>query len=255
MTSYVRAPLNFNALQRATVGDQKISFTNFDHLGWLKCDGRLVSRHDYALLFNVIGTTFGAGDGTTTFRLPNYQGCVPGMAGQPVFNQGINSTSYARGDTAGTQTHTLTIDQMPRHRHGSTDTSTTGNIDGNGQTGNESAHTHNYQDAYFAEAGGSGPNTIPGSGDTDTDNGFRWRTQAGGTSSTPSDIQTSAGTAHFHSIGLTGGSSPHNNMQPTLFGGNMFIFTGLMYTGRQFTYGSTTGGLNTFPYAQGTDLA
>lgn len=39
--------------------------------GWLLCDGSLVSRTIYAALFSVIGTTWGAGDGSTTFALPN----------------------------------------------------------------------------------------------------------------------------------------------------------------------------------------
>lgn len=39
--------------------------------GWLLCDGSAVSRKDYAALYAVIGTTYGAGDGSTTFNLPN----------------------------------------------------------------------------------------------------------------------------------------------------------------------------------------
>ena len=39
--------------------------------GWLLCDGSAVSRTDYAKLFGAIGTTWGAGDGSTTFNLPN----------------------------------------------------------------------------------------------------------------------------------------------------------------------------------------
>ena len=39
--------------------------------GWLLCDGSAISRTDYAELFEVIGTTYGAGDGSTTFNLPN----------------------------------------------------------------------------------------------------------------------------------------------------------------------------------------
>lgn len=42
--------------------------------GWLNCDGSVVSRTTYADLFSVIGTTFGAGDGSTTFKLPDYRG-------------------------------------------------------------------------------------------------------------------------------------------------------------------------------------
>lgn len=43
---------------------------------WLKCDGRAVSRDSYAKLFALIGTKFGSGNGSTTFNLPDYRGCV-----------------------------------------------------------------------------------------------------------------------------------------------------------------------------------
>ena len=39
--------------------------------GWLLCDGAAVSRETYAALFNIIGTTYGSGNGSTTFNLPN----------------------------------------------------------------------------------------------------------------------------------------------------------------------------------------
>lgn len=45
--------------------------------GWLICDGSAVSRTTYADLFTIIGTTFGSGDGSTTFNLPNLKGKIP----------------------------------------------------------------------------------------------------------------------------------------------------------------------------------
>ncbi len=214
MTSYVRAPLNFAAHQRATVGDQKISFTSFDHLGWMKCDGRAVSRTTYALLFEVIGTTFGTGDGSTTFNLPNFSGCVPGIAGQPSFNQTVNNTIYARGDKAGEQRHQLTVPEMPTHNHG----------DLNGATISGGNHTHNY-------LGVSGQSAASG-GDNVAEND-------------PRPVETTTGTgAHSHTLTAAGGNLYHNNMQPTLFSGNMYIFSGRMYSG-----------LGTYPYSAATDLA
>lgn len=50
--------------------------------GWLMCDGSAVSRVTYATLFNVIGTSYGAGDGATTFNLPNLNAAFP-MGGSP----------------------------------------------------------------------------------------------------------------------------------------------------------------------------
>ena len=56
--------------------------------GWLLCDGSDVSRTTYSDLFAVVGTTYGAGDGSTTFGLPNLEGRVPvGLdAGQTEFD-------------------------------------------------------------------------------------------------------------------------------------------------------------------------
>src|SRR5439155_10954111 len=45
--------------------------------GWLECTGQAVSRTSYARLFNLIGTTFGAGDGSTTFNVPDIRGRTP----------------------------------------------------------------------------------------------------------------------------------------------------------------------------------
>lgn len=62
-----------SSIQAFEVGELRISFA--DSLeGCLLCDGSTVSRTTYSALFDVIGTTFGAGDGTTTFALPNYVG-------------------------------------------------------------------------------------------------------------------------------------------------------------------------------------
>lgn len=51
--------------------------------GWLKCDGSAISRTTYSALFNVIGTTYGAGDGSTTFNLPT-QSVLPLGTSAPV---------------------------------------------------------------------------------------------------------------------------------------------------------------------------
>ena len=75
--------------------------------GWLPCDGSAVSRTDYATLFAVVGTTYGAGDGSTTFNLPDLKGrVVIGVSG-----------THALGSTGGSETVTLTEDQLPAHVH------------------------------------------------------------------------------------------------------------------------------------------
>ncbi len=79
--------------------------------GWLICDGSTISRTFYAKLFAVIGTSYGAGDGSTTFNLPNKKGRV--SAGYDSANSKFN----AIGKKLGEETHTLTVAEMPSHSH------------------------------------------------------------------------------------------------------------------------------------------
>lgn len=75
--------------------------------GYLLCDGSAVSRTDYADLFAAIGTVYGAGDGSSTFN-------VPDLSGRVVL--GV-SQSHALGTTGGEATHTLTESELPAHSH------------------------------------------------------------------------------------------------------------------------------------------
>lgn len=62
--------------------------------GWLLCDGSAVSRVVYLSLFNVIGETYGAGDGSTTFNLPDLREAVPKGAG----STGLSNRHYRNTD-------------------------------------------------------------------------------------------------------------------------------------------------------------
>ena len=97
--------------------------------GFLLCDGSNVSRTTYATLFAVIGTTYGAGDGSSTFALPDLRGRVVagqddmgGASADRLTDQtgGLNGDTL--GDTGGSETHTLTTAQLASHTHSFSDT-------------------------------------------------------------------------------------------------------------------------------------
>lgn len=78
--------------------------------GWLKANGAAVSRTTYAALFAAIGTTFGVGDGTTTFNLPDLRA---------EFIRGLDD---GRGVDSGRGLGTGQSSQMPNHSHSISET-------------------------------------------------------------------------------------------------------------------------------------
>lgn len=140
--------------------------------GWLLCYGQAISRTTYDDLFAVIATTFGVGDGSTTFNLPDLRGRV--SAGQDDMggtsanrltgtSGGVDGDTF--GATGGAETHTLTEAEMPSHDH-------------NAPTGTNFS-------SYVGGAGlGVGSRQFTGERGVATDS--------------------------------TGGSSAHNNVQPTI---------------------------------------
>lgn len=89
------------------VGMGMLWFDNSIPLGWLVCNGQAVSRETYSELYDLWGVQFGAGNGTTTFNLPNLDGRSPIGAGSLV--------GFANTD--GAATHTLTTAELPAHAH------------------------------------------------------------------------------------------------------------------------------------------
>lgn len=115
--------------------------------GWLLCDGAPYSRATYAALFGVIDTTFGIGNGSTTFNVPDLRGRAVMGAGQ-----GSGLTNRTLATKLGEETHQLTIPEMPAHTHpdgqtdnivagaGGSDVPALGNA--SGSAGSDTAHNN-----------------------------------------------------------------------------------------------------------------
>ncbi len=124
--------------------------------GYLNCDGSNIGRTTYAPLFNAIGTTWGVGDGSTTFNLPDLRRHITMGSGGTAVSGPLNTI----GSTGGAETHTLTTSEMPSHSHsttpltGLTSSGSTGFLDGSGQ-GNRTS-----QGSATGNTGGSQPHNI-----------------------------------------------------------------------------------------------
>lgn len=104
--------------------------------GFLACDGSAVSRSSYASLFAVIGTTFGVGDGSTTFNLPDLRGIFPRGVG----SQTVSAVLYD-GSTLGTKRKDRTNNTGLSASTSSTNSATVDNFN--------AAHTHSWSDRFF----------------------------------------------------------------------------------------------------------
>lgn len=87
--------------------------------GWLLCDGSEISRSTYSTLFAAISTTFGAGNGTTTFNIPDMRAKVPMGVNNGGLPNGANGSFTTRNlaATPGSETHTLVTAELASHDH------------------------------------------------------------------------------------------------------------------------------------------
>lgn len=201
---YNKTENDWVSIKPLEVGDLKYSIRSDDHNQWMNCDGRSLIREKYPRLFEIIGTAFG-NDSSTTFNLPDCRGRILGSVGQ-----GVGLTARTTGQLIGSETHTLNVAEMPSHIHtGTTDSSgshthTSNAIGGQGNLGLVSAN---------------GNNTVI---DTDSSSGELnvW--------TTPQALTINSSGTHIHNFttGSTGSGTAFNIMQPTLFIGNVFIYTG-----------------------------
>lgn len=115
--------------------------------GWLLCDGQAVSRTEHPGLFAAVGTTYGSGNGTSTFNVPNLTGRFP---------LGDNS-ARALGDTGGDERVTLTTAQMPSHTHTVSGAAGSQTV----QSGTGASVANTTDDTTTSAGGGDSHNNMP----------------------------------------------------------------------------------------------
>jgi microcystin-dependent protein len=131
--------------------------------GFLECNGAAVSRSTYAALFAIVGTTYGAGDGSTTFNVPDLQDNVAiGKSGtKALASTGGANTVASTGNVGGsTGAHTLTTGEIPSHSHpqgnhsgpGGNRVGTPAAPAGTQSTGGGGSHSHNMSATFSGDA-------------------------------------------------------------------------------------------------------
>jgi microcystin-dependent protein len=93
------------------IGEIRLFAGTFAPQGWSFCNGALLPISSNEVLFNLLGTTYG-GDGQNTFALPDLRGRVPIHMGV-----GPQGDSFVQGQSAGTESVTVTVNQIPSHHH------------------------------------------------------------------------------------------------------------------------------------------
>lgn len=206
---------------------------------WLECNGAAVSRSTYASLFAVIGTTFGSGDGSTTFNVPDLRGRTP-------FGFTSADTDFDTvGKTGGAKTVALTTGELPAHDHSSAGSHSHGGSSGSGggshshsgTTGSHShshtassagSHTHSYSTPSYAYTTFSGANSdvnVPqtsgttgssGSHTHGTDSQSHTHSFTTGSSSDSHSHSVSVGSGGTHTHSSVGSGTAHANMPPNL---------------------------------------
>lgn len=200
-------------------GDLKATAAAAAPTGWLLCDGSPVLRASYPGLFGVIGSTYGAGDGATTFNVPDYRGRVIVGAGV-----GAGLTARSLGATGGEEAHLLQASES--------------GTNGNGVTGQENAY---HEHAFSGTTGADSPDHAhvtslafntenPGgtlfqaggtglAGQTGVANMWTWPNPGtGGATARHAHAYNGATAAqnafHAHALSARGADAGHNTMQP-----------------------------------------
>ncbi|HXT63333.1 MAG TPA: tail fiber protein [Pyrinomonadaceae bacterium] len=161
------------------VAEIRIFPFSFPPTGWAFCNGQLMPISQNTALFSLLGTTYG-GDGKSTFALPNLQGNTPMQPGQ-----GPGLSQRFLGEQSGTEFVTLLQTEIPAHTHGQSNTTVGSSFDG----------------------------------DVDDPSGAIWAKPSADRGLIAYDNKSPNNNQALmapQALSITGGSLPHNNMQPYL---------------------------------------
>lgn len=218
----VVASLTSDALERITLPVGGIMFwpTATPPSGWLYCDGSLVSRTTYAKLFSVIGTRFGAGDGSTTFALPDLRGrAIFGLGSSPLNAIGNKGGTFNHTHNVPTHNHSMSHTHDMTHTHTVNPPGTSTSENGSHQhsipnTGSAGSHSHILE--YDGSVGTHGHSGTSSGRHHFRDNYEDIRANGAHTHSVPNTNR--AGT-HSHGVDIpaftSGGSSRSNTGGPS----------------------------------------
>ncbi|MCU0421993.1 MAG: tail fiber protein [Bacteroidia bacterium] len=176
------------------ISEIRLFAPNFVPRNWLSCSGQIMSISQNTAMFSLLGTTFG-GNGINTFGIPDLRGRTAlGSGVSPVSN-----SNYVLGQMSGSEMVTLTTAQMPGHNHQTSVAGPTLKVSVNNANGDTAIPTNG---SSIAAA------NVPG----------RTPTPASGFNAATPDIALNSGSLIFGptAYGISGGSVPHNNLQPYL---------------------------------------
>jgi microcystin-dependent protein len=177
--------------------------------GWLLCYGQAISRTTYASLFAAISTTYGTGDGSSTFNVPDLRGRVTagqddmgGSSANRLTNQSGGLNGDTLGATGGAETHTLTEAELAAHDHDATGLTASSSV----TNGTSVVRNLNESKDSYSTAGGGNQNAV---------DDISWTESTITVSTTISGDTADAGSG-----------TAHNNVQPTIIL-NKIIYTGV----------------------------
>jgi len=175
--------------------------------GWMVADGSAISRTTYAALFNLIGTIFGSGDGSTTFALPDLRSRVPLGAGQ-----GSGLTNRTLAAVGGEEAHALTLAEEAPHTHGMDHYHNWGAQGSHAHS--DSGHTHPYTGVFVSGTQWAASPAAWGQSANTTGTGYA---QIGAAATPAGNTMTAAQTnAAYANTAAAGSGTAHNTMPPFL---------------------------------------